>query len=98
MTFEFKGDTMTVSQIGKADTVRIDPRKTPQEIDLRKGNYTQEEKLLAIYKIDKDVLSICFGENERPTTFTVGAGGGELLFVLKRNDANVNPKPTEQSK
>jgi uncharacterized protein (TIGR03067 family) len=98
MTLEFKGNRLTMSMLDKSkdSAVRLDPGKTPREIDLEEAG--RPRKLLGIYKVEKDTLTLCFDDKEkvRPTKFESTAEGGQVLLVLKRGEAKVDPKAAEK--
>jgi uncharacterized protein (TIGR03067 family) len=63
---------------------KLNTAKKPKEIDLvnAKGN-----TMLGIYKLEKDALTICLGEedtDERPTEFASKEGTRVVLLVLQR--------------
>lgn len=66
-------------------TFRIDPGKTPKELDLRNTAKGKMETWRAIYKIDGDTLTVCQAEDStgaRPKAFK--ATKGVILTVFKR--------------
>jgi uncharacterized protein (TIGR03067 family) len=60
--------------------VGLDTTKTPKAIELE----IERQKVPGIYKLEKDVLTICFGKDQRPTGFEFKPGSGIGLYVLKR--------------
>jgi uncharacterized protein (TIGR03067 family) len=87
----FRGDKVTLSVLDKAKdgTFKTDPTKTPKQIDLQAfGPNTAP----GIYRIEKDTLTICFSEGgKRPTAFESAAGTRNVLLVLKRGAAKLDP-------
>jgi uncharacterized protein (TIGR03067 family) len=82
MSFKFNKDgTMTANAMGKEEKGKwkLDPRKSPRHLDLTGGVQGTGK---AIYKIDKDQLSIGANQqaNERPKDFD----SCEMTMVLKR--------------
>jgi len=79
------GDTLTLNDGGRTETMKLkpDPAAAPKKLDmLRDGRTTQ-----AIYKLEGEVLTICFNKEDgskRPTEFS-SRGGPISLFVLKRD-------------
>ena len=66
----FKGDTMTENLFGKEKTahVRIDPSKSPNEIDIHdpKGSGKDSGPELRIYKMEGDTITIRIGGKGKP--------------------------------
>lgn len=88
ITFEFEGDRITFSIVDKSrsGSFKVDPSKTPKQFDMEMDRKTA----LGIYKIEKDLLTLCFGE-KRPTKFEAEAGSGSILIVLKRGEVKLDP-------
>ncbi len=67
----------------RLSTIRIDPSKTPSEIDVT----TQfDEVLKGIYQFNGDQLMVCLAKrdgDDRPTKFEAPRGSGDLLFQLR---------------
>lgn len=85
-TVWFDGSTLTVragNRVLKSE-VTVDPSKKPAAIDITPSG---EKTLLGIYKIDGDMLSLCWNELGRPGTFESSGKNedpGLVLFVLRR--------------
>jgi len=64
-------------------TLELDPSKTPGHVTLTEKN---GKKQLGIYKLDGDVLTLCFAEGgvERPAEFKSPKETKIALIVLKR--------------
>jgi RNA polymerase sigma factor (sigma-70 family) len=65
-------------------TYKLNTAKKPTEIDLVNG---KGNTMLGIYKLEKDTLTICLGEEdveERPTEFASKEGTRVILLVLQR--------------
>ena len=82
----FRGDQFGMQRgerrIGEG-TYRVDPGKTPKEIDLTDNSGTR----LGIYKLEGDQLTLCLTEPNRPsrpTEFTAPAGSPQMVLVLRR--------------
>jgi uncharacterized protein (TIGR03067 family) len=63
---------------------RLDPTKTPKQIDFEKS---KDETLRGIYALNGDTLKLCFntGSEKRPATFETTKGSSHRLMVLKRD-------------
>ena len=66
-------------------TIRVDPAKEPKELDMTPDGGAQKDKVhKAIYKVDKETLTICRGlnpEQDRPREFATWPDTG--YFVVK---------------
>ena len=74
---------LTTSHVAGEGTYRVDPGKTPKEIDLTDSSGTR----LGIYKLEGDQLTLCLTEPNRPsrpTEFTAPAGSPQMVLVLRR--------------
>jgi uncharacterized protein (TIGR03067 family) len=70
-----------------AGTFTLNPTKTPKEMDVKPTGGPLKGKLVkAIYKIDGDVLTICYDHNagDRPTAFESKPDSTTLLVSYKR--------------
>ena len=70
-----------------AGTFTLDPTKTPKAMDVKPTGGPLKGKLVkAIYKIDGDVLTICYDHNggDRPTAFESKPDTTTLLVAYKR--------------
>jgi uncharacterized protein (TIGR03067 family) len=83
-----KDDTYAVSRFrtkAGAGTFTLDASKSPKEIDLVPDG-PKKVVIKGIYKLDKDVLTICHAAPgaKRPTAFTSKEGSGDTLTVWKK--------------
>jgi uncharacterized protein (TIGR03067 family) len=81
-----KGNNYTVFRFSKAvgkGTFTLDATRTPKTIDLTPAG---AKPILGIYKLEKETLTICYGEpgKPRPTAFAAKAGSGHTLMVWVR--------------
>lgn len=71
-------------------TYKVDPGKTPKEIDITSlDGQEKDTTTAAIYKLEKDRLTICMpyfsnDRSKRPTEFKVGADDGHMVIALER--------------
>jgi uncharacterized protein (TIGR03067 family) len=77
-TAGFGGDTVK-------GTLKLDPTKTPKEMD---ATNSEGKTMLGIYKFDKGQLTVCFAPagEERPKEFSVKNGTGDFIHVWKKKE------------
>jgi len=95
ITFVFTADGMLkvregANQKPDAVTYKLDTKKSPNEIDIMAPK--EKGKILGIYKIDGDTLTICISgkdvkddkDGERPAKFESPEGAQIMLMTFKR--------------
>jgi len=92
LVLDFKGDEVTLSVLGKSQqgSFKADPSKSPKQFEMQMAG---KELFRGIYKIEKDILTLCFvgGEAERPAKFESSGDYRTLLLVLKRGEVKLDP-------
>ena len=95
MRFVIKDNGLTFQNTEKAgrerkQTFKLDPGKTPKEIDITSLDGQEKDKTAAcIYKLDGDRLTICMpyfvkDSSVRPKEFKAGGDDGLMLLTLER--------------
>src|SRR5262249_43932459 len=81
--------TLPENEKGKREfTLQVRPDKMPKEVDLTviKGG-TVGTKLLGLYKVEKDTLTLLLPNDTnktRPTQFAAPKGSGLIMMTLKK--------------
>jgi uncharacterized protein (TIGR03067 family) len=73
-------------------TVELDPARDPKALDvIPDGGKLKGKRVLGIYKLDGDTLTICMAapDQDRPTVFEAGKGSQRTLMTFKREQ----PRP-----
>lgn len=90
LTLTIEGNTFTIKlgdEVVQAGTQTFDATRTPKAVDatITRGQ-GKGQKMLGIYKLDGDALTVCFDPDgkKRPTEFKAGAGSGTFMNVHKR--------------
>lgn len=81
----FKTDrstTISLSERGLEATFRLDPKKTPGQIDLQEKDNDEVRNRKGIYRLKDDQVEICIGSSGRPTGFN--SSRSAVLLRLKR--------------
>ena len=94
MRFVIKDDKLTVRPtnvegVERKKTFKLDPSKTPKEIDFTSLDGQEKDMTAAcIYKLEKDKLTVCMpyykDPSKRPKEFKAGADDGLMLITLER--------------
>ncbi len=89
LQFDFRGDRVTVSMPDKKKegSFKADASKTPRQFEM---NLDGEKASRGIYKLEKDRLTLCFADGERPAKFESAPGSRNVLAVLKRGAFKVD--------
>jgi uncharacterized protein (TIGR03067 family) len=83
LTIEGEKYTATFGGDAVMGTLKVDPSKTPKEID---ATDSEGKTILGIYQFDKDQFTVCFAPagKERPKEFSVKDGTGDFIHVWKK--------------
>jgi uncharacterized protein (TIGR03067 family) len=95
---EIKKDTITIFEKGRADPAKftLDATKTPKQITIMPE--MTDIKVLGIYKLEKDELTMVFTIGEtRPTDFA-GKEQTEMKLVLQKKESDKKDPPKENEK
>jgi uncharacterized protein (TIGR03067 family) len=68
-------------------TVELDPAADPKAIDvIPDGGKLKGKRVLGIYRLDGDTLTICMAgpDQDRPHEFAAGKGSGRTLMTFRR--------------
>ncbi len=87
MKWSIKGNEITASQPGVTGKMsfKLDPKKTPKEIDLTAlDGKLKETTSPGIYEIDGRKLRVCFGDKVRPTKFATALDDGRTMLTLEK--------------
>jgi uncharacterized protein (TIGR03067 family) len=90
VTRTVEGDHVVWKRDGKSfagTTVVLDPRQDPGAIDvIPDGGPSRGKRVLGIYKLDKDRLTLCMADPDqpRPREFKAEKGSRHTLMVFKR--------------
>jgi uncharacterized protein (TIGR03067 family) len=81
--------TFKMELAGRAEngtvTYKLDPSKTPKQIDITESRGGKNDVVIGIYSLDGDDLKICFSKDIRPKDLATQAGDNNFLLVLKRD-------------
>jgi uncharacterized protein (TIGR03067 family) len=92
-TLKVDGDRLTVTPKGSAEgeaaKFKLDPSKSPMQIDLDSGKGVVSDEMLGIYEVGTDTLKLAFGgtggtTKGRPTKFEVRKDSRDLILEFKR--------------
>jgi uncharacterized protein (TIGR03067 family) len=83
MIIEGEKYTATFGGDSVMGTLKVDPTKTPKQID---ATDSEGKTILGIYKFDKDQFTVCFAppDQERPKEFSTKVGTGDFIHVWKK--------------
>ncbi len=104
IVLEFKGDKVTLLALDKAKegSFKADNAKNPRQFEMELDLVTQGRRVLGIYKIEKDLLTLCWTNvpDTLPAKFEVKKvdefrGSPNKLVILKRGEPNLTPAQRE---
>jgi uncharacterized protein (TIGR03067 family) len=82
-----KGGTYRWSSAEFGGTMKVDPTRTPKQVDYTHGDGpTKGQVQIGIYQLQGDIFRDCIGPpgKDRPREFSVPTGSGNTLFVYRR--------------
>jgi uncharacterized protein (TIGR03067 family) len=85
-----EGDRVVWKREGKnfaGTKVVLDPTRSPKTIDvIPEGGPNRDKRVLGIYKLEGDTLTICMAEpdKDRPKSFEAPEGSGFMLMKFER--------------
>src|SRR5271166_4250212 len=97
ITRTVKGDHVVWKRDGKSfagTALVLDPGKDPKAIDvIADGGPTRGKRVLGIYKIENNKLTLCMADPDqpRPREFKAEEGSGNTLMVFTRRAARASP-------
>lgn len=77
-----KSITITMTERDQEGTFRIDPSKTPAQIDLEEKIDKKVRKSEGIYRVTDNGIELCIGMQKRPSKFK--ANNSAILMLLQR--------------
>jgi uncharacterized protein (TIGR03067 family) len=88
-TLVIKGDDYTATVEGKPrkGTLKVDPTRSPKQLDLIPAEGPNKGKVLpGIYELDGDTFRYCIATkgDDRPTEFSSKPGSGHRVYVNRR--------------
>ena len=91
MRFAFSPDSKLTITAGKnkpeVGTYKLDVKKVPAEIDTEPPTDSKDSRLIGIFKIEGDTLTLCVVDRkkaDRPTKFESPKGSMAMLMTFKR--------------
>lgn len=92
--------TVTLGEQSSVGTIKLDPAKTPKQVDFTYVEGPQKGQTIAgIYEVNGESLRICRGltaDAKRPTEFASKADSGYLLVVWNRAKADDKSKAIQE--
>ncbi|MFO0866139.1 MAG: TIGR03067 domain-containing protein [Gemmataceae bacterium] len=82
ISFQFKGTKVSMKTSSQQESyyVRLDPTKSPREMEFQ----NEKSRLLVIYRLAEDRLTVNYCEASRPTGFETAPGDQCIMIVLER--------------
>ena len=87
VTIKGENYTVTTKQGPDTGTLKVDETQKPRAMDATRTEGFEAGKVIAVYKIDGDTMTVCYAFNggDRPTELATKEGSAWLLITYQRD-------------